>query len=160
MSIEQDKMKKKIVQVSVNDLRILSIWQILFLFKFASFENHKLFLILFVQKLTPQIYSYSYLQGKLPFAEHWYRTLDYNTVGYKTYYYKTVKYSTAIQYSKVQWKSTVKKYSEIQHSAVNFCAICLCSLQRPLPVTDSGGPAAKMYCTVVHCTAQNYTTAL
>ena len=36
---------------------------------------------------------------------------------------------------------------------MNFSAICLCSLQRPLPVTDSGGPAAKMYCTVVHWTA-------
>ena len=43
----------------------------LFLFLFASFGIHELFLFLFVQKLAPQIYSYSYLWEKLLFADHW-----------------------------------------------------------------------------------------
>ena len=59
-------------QVFVNILRILPIWRILFLFLFVSFGTNKLFLFLFVQKLAPQIYSYSYLLGgKKLFAEHW-----------------------------------------------------------------------------------------
>ena len=52
-------------------MQILTIWRILFLFLFASFGVHKIFLFLFVQKLDPQIYSYSYLQEKLLFADHW-----------------------------------------------------------------------------------------
>ena len=44
----------------MNNLQKVPIWQILFLFLFPSFGIHKLFL--FVQKLPPQIYSYSYLR--------------------------------------------------------------------------------------------------
>ena len=63
-------LRKNRYQVFVNYLRILSIWQILFLFIFASFGIHKLFLFLFLQKLAPQIYSYSYSREKLLFADH------------------------------------------------------------------------------------------
>ena len=62
--------KKYIYQVFVNYSWILPIWQILFLFLFASFGVRKLFLFLFVQKLAPQNYSYSYLREKLLFADH------------------------------------------------------------------------------------------
>ena len=48
--------EKNRYQVFMNYLRILPIWQILFLFLFASFGIHKLFLFLFVQNLAPQIY--------------------------------------------------------------------------------------------------------
>ena len=34
------------------------------------FGIHELFLFLFVQKLAPRIYSYSYLRGKLLFPDH------------------------------------------------------------------------------------------
>ena len=62
----------------MNNLQILPVWQILFLFLFASFETHKLFLFLFVQMLALQNYSYSYLQEKYLFAEHW------NTIAQQT----------------------------------------------------------------------------
>ena len=62
-------MRKNKYQVFVNYLQKLPIWQILFLFLFTSFGIHKLFLSLFVQKLAPRIYSYSYLQEKLLFAD-------------------------------------------------------------------------------------------
>ena len=57
-------MRENLFKVFVNYSQILPIWQILFLFVFASFGIHELFLFLFVQKLAPQIYSYSYLRGK------------------------------------------------------------------------------------------------
>ena len=44
----------------MNYSQILPIWRILFLFLFTSFGIHELFLFLFVPKLAPQIYSYSY----------------------------------------------------------------------------------------------------
>ena len=50
--------------------QILPIWQILFLFLLMTFGIHKLFLFIFVQKLAPPIYSYSYLREKLIFADH------------------------------------------------------------------------------------------
>ena len=56
--------KKKKCQVFMNNLWILPIWWILFLFLSASFKIHEVFLFLFVHKLAPQIYSYSYLRGK------------------------------------------------------------------------------------------------
>ena len=81
-SEEQDivtkRERKKIHKVFVNNLQILPVWQILFLFLFASFETHKLFLFLFVQMLALQNYSYSYLQEKYLFAEHW------NTIAQQT----------------------------------------------------------------------------
>ena len=46
----------------MNSSRILPIWRILFLFLFASFGIHELFL--FVQNLAPRIYSYSYSREK------------------------------------------------------------------------------------------------
>ena len=55
----------------MNNSRILPIWWILFLFLFASFGIHKLFLFLFLQKLAPQIFSYSYSWEKLLFTDHW-----------------------------------------------------------------------------------------
>ena len=55
----------------MTNLQILPIRQILFLFLFASFGIHELFLFLFVQKLAPQIYSYSYLREKYLLADHW-----------------------------------------------------------------------------------------
>ena len=64
--------RKNRYQVFVNYLQILPIWLILFLFLLASFGIHKLFLFLFVQKLGPRIYSYSYLRENLLFADHWY----------------------------------------------------------------------------------------
>ena len=64
--------KKKTFLVFVNSLQILPISQILFLFLFSGFENYELFLFLFVKKLAPRIYSYSYSQGKLLFADHWF----------------------------------------------------------------------------------------
>ena len=45
-------------------MRVLPVWQILFLFLLVSFETCKLFLFLFIQKLALRIYSYSYLRGK------------------------------------------------------------------------------------------------
>ena len=54
----------------MNNLWIVPVWQILFLFLFASFGLHKLFLFLFVQKFAPWIYSYSYSQEKYLFADH------------------------------------------------------------------------------------------
>ena len=53
----------------MNYSRILPLWQILFLFLFACFGIHKLFLFLFIQKLAPQIYPYSYLREKILFAD-------------------------------------------------------------------------------------------
>ena len=64
-------MIEKILQVFVKKLRIHPIWRILFLFLFASFEIHKLFLFLFIQKLAQRIYTYSYLRVKELFADHW-----------------------------------------------------------------------------------------
>ena len=55
-------LRKNRYEVFENYLQILPIWQILFLFLFASFGIHKLFLFLLVQKLALQIYSYSYLR--------------------------------------------------------------------------------------------------
>ena len=66
-------MRKKRNHVFVNYLRILPIWRILFLLLFASFGIHELFLFLFVQKLDPRIYSYSYSREKLLFADHCYK---------------------------------------------------------------------------------------
>ena len=54
-----------------NYLRIVWVWQILFLFLFACFEIYELFLFLFMEILAPQIYSYSYSWEKLLFADHW-----------------------------------------------------------------------------------------
>ena len=48
----------------MNYSQILPIWQILFLFLFASFGFNKLFLFLCVQKLAPRIYSHSYPREK------------------------------------------------------------------------------------------------
>ena len=64
-------LRKNRYQVFVPFLKILPIRQIIFQFLFASFGIHKLFLFLFVQKLAPQIYSYSYSQETLLFADHW-----------------------------------------------------------------------------------------
>ena len=58
-------LRKNVFQVFVNNSRILSIWQILFLFLFAGFGIHERFLFLFVHKLSPRIYSYSYSKGKI-----------------------------------------------------------------------------------------------
>ena len=64
-------LRKNRYQVFMNYSHILPIWQILFLFLFASFGIHELFLFLFVRKLAPRIYSCSYLREKLLFANHW-----------------------------------------------------------------------------------------
>ena len=64
--------RKKHIPVFVNYLIILPIWQILFLFLFACFGFHELFLFLFIQKLASQTCSYSYLREKLLFADHCY----------------------------------------------------------------------------------------
>ena len=70
--IKIKKKRKEIFYVFLNSLQILVVWQIIFLFLFASFEICKPFLFLFVQKLACQIYSYSYSQKKKKiFAEHW-----------------------------------------------------------------------------------------
>ena len=63
-------LRKNRYQIFVNYSRIPPIWQILFVFLFASYGIHKLFLFLFVQKLAPQIYSYSFLLEKLLIADH------------------------------------------------------------------------------------------
>ena len=47
-------MRKNIFQAFMNNLQIFPTSQILFLFLFASFEFHKLYLFLFVQKLARQ----------------------------------------------------------------------------------------------------------
>ena len=64
-------MREKIFQIFVNNLQIVPIWRILFLFLFARIGIHELFLFLFVQKLARRIYSYSYLREKFIFADHW-----------------------------------------------------------------------------------------
>ena len=56
----ENKLREKIYQVFVNYSRILPIWQILYLFLFASFGIHELLLFHFVQKLATRIYSYSF----------------------------------------------------------------------------------------------------
>ena len=63
-------LRKNSYQVFMNYSRILPIWWILFLFLFASFGIHKLFLFLFIQKFAPRIYSYSYSLEKLLFPDH------------------------------------------------------------------------------------------
>ena len=56
----EKKSEKGIHQLFVNNLQILSIRQILFLFRFSNVKIHKLLIFLFVEKLPPPIYSYSY----------------------------------------------------------------------------------------------------
>ena len=56
--------EKRKYQVFVNNLQILPISQILFLFLFESFEVYEPFLFLFVKMLAMQIYSYAYSQEK------------------------------------------------------------------------------------------------
>ena len=77
--------RKKHIPVFVNYLIILPIWQILFLFLFACFGFHELFLFLFIQKLASQTCSYSYLREKLLFADHCYINPVHNCFFYKSY---------------------------------------------------------------------------
>ena len=78
-------LQKNRYQVFVNCSPILPIWWILFLFLFASFGIHKLFLFLFVQKLAPRIYSYSYSREKLLFADHCYSG-ERGTISYRAFF--------------------------------------------------------------------------
>ena len=53
---KNENKKKNIIQIFVNSLQILPVWQILFLILFVSFEIYKL--LLCVQRLAPQISSW------------------------------------------------------------------------------------------------------